>query len=112
MTTGPRLVPTMAALGFSAVMELVAELAEIGTANGGLLLSGDTMLVVGASVMMAYAPRTEVLPFLKGSQAKPMRGWKLRLLCWYGCPAVTRAPVSGSMLVKRPMDSDGDAFHA
>lgn len=74
MTVGSRLVPTTAALGFSAVMAFVAELAEIGTANGGLLLRGDTMFVVGACVMMAYPPRTDVFPFLNGSHAKPMRG--------------------------------------
>jgi hypothetical protein len=34
-------------------MALVAELAAMGTANGGLPLNGETMLVVGACVMMA-----------------------------------------------------------
>src|ERR1700739_734094 len=82
ITVGPRLVPTTARLGFSAVIALVAELAEIGTAKGGLLLRGDTMFVVGDCVMMAYPPRTEVFPLLNGSQANPIRGWKFRLFCW------------------------------
>jgi hypothetical protein len=50
---GPRLVPTTAAEGFSAVMALLAELAEIGTANSGLELKPVMVLVVGACVRMA-----------------------------------------------------------
>src|SRR5262249_8321639 len=45
-----------------------------GIAKGGLALRPATMLVMGWSTKMPYAPRTTVLPFPEGSHAKPTRG--------------------------------------
>src|SRR3954451_22065593 len=80
MAAGPRLTPVIAADGSSTVIVLVAEDTEIGMANGGFALRPVTVLIVGACVRIAYAARTDVLPFLKGSHAKPTRGSQFMLL--------------------------------
>jgi len=83
-------------------MEFVAELAEIGSANGGLPLRPVTVLVVGACVRIEYEARTEVLPSLNGSQANRSEA-ESSCSMLIGSLAATRVPVVGSKFVKWPL---------
>src|SRR5260370_42378577 len=59
---------------FKNVIALVLELVVTGRAKGGLPLNPLTALVTRWSVKMASPPPTTVVPFFKGSHAKPRRG--------------------------------------